>query len=107
MISAPSVDSIISRLRPRDVAGIIDQSFRLYRKHFLTFLAIVAVVYLPVQLLIQALTVFLLGPLYKLSDTSSSDFTFRAQSSQYFNGLFAGLAVYLGAIVLLALLGAI
>src|SRR5207253_11225559 len=32
-------------------------------KHFLTFLAIMAVVYVPVQLLSQAVTIWLLGPL--------------------------------------------
>lgn len=107
MITAPSVDSIISRLRPRDVGGIIDQAFRLYRKHFLTLLAIVAVVYVPVQLLIQALTLLFLGPVNKLSDTSRTGFVTSEQSSQYLNELFTTLAVFGGAIVVLSLLGGI
>src|SRR5919204_5466643 len=54
--SAP-VDPIISRLRPRDMMGILDQSFRLYRRNFLTFLAVVAIVFVPIEVLIQTLNV--------------------------------------------------
>ncbi|HEV7236725.1 MAG TPA: hypothetical protein VGN15_11120, partial [Ktedonobacteraceae bacterium] len=52
---------IISRLRPRTVGEIIDGAFRLYRRNFRSFLLIVAVVYLPVQLLSFGADVFLLG----------------------------------------------
>src|SRR4051812_688011 len=55
--SAPPVDPIISRLRPRDMGGILDQSFRLYRANFLTFVAIVAVVFVPVEIISQALSI--------------------------------------------------
>src|SRR6058998_2888513 len=55
--SAAPVDPIISRLRPRDMMGILDQSFRLYRRNFLTFLAIVAIVFVPIELLSQTLNV--------------------------------------------------
>src|SRR5690242_2890318 len=56
-----SVDPIISRLRPRDMVGILDQAFRLYRAHFLTFLAIIAIVEVPLQMAIQLITVFVIG----------------------------------------------
>src|SRR5689334_9936669 len=61
LAGAPAVDPIISRLRPRDMAGILDQAFRLYRANFLTFLAIVAVVFVPVEIITQALTISLQG----------------------------------------------
>jgi len=58
-----SVDPIISRLRPRTVAEILDQAFRLYRKHFLTFVAIIAVVHVPLQLATQVISALLIGNL--------------------------------------------
>src|SRR5438094_3618535 len=45
------------RLRPRDMGGILDQAFRLYRANFLPFLAVTAIVHVPAQLLFYA-TVF-------------------------------------------------
>jgi hypothetical protein len=54
MYQAPTtvapVDSIIARLRPRTVGEILDRAFRLYRRHFLTFIAIIAVLHVPLQL---------------------------------------------------------
>src|SRR4051812_28210137 len=55
--NAAPVDPIISRLRPRDMMGILDQSFRLYRRNFLTFLAIVSVVFMPIEIITQAINV--------------------------------------------------
>lgn len=57
----PSIDPIISRLRPRGLGEIIDQAFRLYRKHFLTFLAISAVVFVPMQIISQGANLLLQG----------------------------------------------
>src|SRR5205085_9824388 len=48
-----------------------------------------------------------LGPVYRLSGSSSTGFSTEDRSSQYFNELFTTLAVYLGALVVLSLLGAI
>src|SRR5688500_3092 len=56
-----STDPIISRLRPRTVVEVLDHAFRLYRRHFLTFLAIIAVVHVPLQLLIQGANIWLLA----------------------------------------------
>jgi hypothetical protein len=43
------------------VGEVIDQAFRLYRKHFLAMLAIVAVGSVPVTLLVEQLTTYLLS----------------------------------------------
>ncbi|MEO8288221.1 MAG: glycerophosphoryl diester phosphodiesterase membrane domain-containing protein [Chloroflexota bacterium] len=58
---AASPVGIVSKLRPRTVGEIIDGAFRIYRRNFRTFLLIVAVVYLPVQILSYAVNVFFLG----------------------------------------------
>src|SRR6476660_6878922 len=73
--SRASVDPIISRLRPRDMVGILDQSFRLYRAHFLTFVAIIAVVQVPLQIAIQLLNVFALGRTASLGLSSSGSYS--------------------------------
>jgi hypothetical protein len=62
------IDPIISRLRPRTVTEVLDHAFRLYRKHFLAFVAIIAVVYAPLQLLIQGGAAFLLGDILAIQD---------------------------------------
>ncbi len=75
---APSIDPIISRLRPRSVGEILDQAFRLYRRHFLTFIAIIAVVHVPLQLALQLATAFLVGGFqndFLNGDFSSGSFT--------------------------------
>lgn len=61
MLSQLAPDPIISRLRPRSVQEIIDQAFRLYRRYFFTFLAITAVVFVPVNMVVQLLNVALQG----------------------------------------------
>lgn len=96
-----SVDPIISRLRPRSIGELLDQSFRLYRKHFLTFIAILAVVQVPMQLLTQFLTAMLLGNvsdnLTSFTDTGSS--TFQSSSSTL-----TALLVLYGVIITLSIL---
>jgi hypothetical protein len=70
-------------LRPRSVGEILDQSFRLYRKHFLTFIAILAVVQVPMQLLIQFFTALVIGDVTSdsLTSFSSRSTTFQSSSS--------------------------
>jgi hypothetical protein len=68
-VSAAPVDPIISRLRPRTVTEVLDQAFRLYRRHFLTFIAIIAVVHVPLQLVQQLITAVTTGDLYNSLDT--------------------------------------
>lgn len=50
-----SIELIISRLRQRSIGEIIDRAFHLYRSHFLTFLAIPVVAYVPVHIASQAI----------------------------------------------------
>ncbi len=98
--TAVPIDPIISRLRPRTVAEVLDQAFRLYRKRFLTFVAIIAVVHVPLQLLIQGATVFLLGDLSNIEgDLTSSDI-----SSGSMNEVFSFIFVLYGAIFGLSIL---
>jgi hypothetical protein len=79
------------RLRPRDLGGILDQSFRVYRRHFLTFLAIVAIVHVPVQTVSNAITVFLVPAI-----TTPEDAPFRDHLVD--NVLYFGFAFLLGLI---------
>src|SRR5918911_3069838 len=95
--NAASVDPIISRLRPRDMMGILDQAFRLYRRHFLTFLAIIAIVHVPIQLLIQALTISLFGSIYGQMDPYSRGFAQQPVGPGSINSLFASSLVLGGA----------
>lgn len=104
MFQAPttgvSVDPIISRLRPRTVAEVLDQAFRLYRKHFLTLIAIIAVVHVPLQLLTQGITAFFVGDVLALAEeTSSGSF-----SSGRANEVLSYLLVFYVVIIGLALL---
>ena len=99
------VDPIIARLRPRDVAGILDQSFRLYRKHFLTFLSITAVVFVPVQLIVQVLSVLLQGDQSAytesvLSSSSSTSFDYSTMGEFYTTFFIAT-----GVVIVIALVG--
>src|SRR5437016_3696519 len=62
MISAEPATAVArARLRPRDRGAILDAAFRLYRKEFFTLLAITAVLYVPVEVLVQALSLKFLG----------------------------------------------
>lgn len=52
-----SADSLVGNLRRRTLGELVDSSFRIYRRHFLTMLTIMAVVYVPAQLIIVALSI--------------------------------------------------
>jgi hypothetical protein len=91
----PSTDAIISRLRPRSIGEILDQSFRLYRKHFLTFLAIAAILEIPITLGIQLASAYLEGP-------TTFDDAFTVQTS---NERAISLLLSSGVALLLTLLG--
>lgn len=92
-----SVDPIISRLRPRTMGELLDHSFRLYRRHFLTFLAITAVVYIPVQLAVQVATAFLQGEALSVDELTSVNRISQAQLNERF------LAIIISAIALILL----
>lgn len=106
MIQPPpaSIDPIISRLRPRTIGEVIDHSFRLYRRHFLTFLAITAIVFVPVQLSIQALSLWVQGSAQAMTD-ASDPFTSSDVQSGTTNEIFIGLMIALVALLLLAVVG--
>ena len=100
-----SVDPIISRLRPRTVGELLDSSFRLYRKYFWTFIAILAVVLVPMQLLTQFFSALLLGSLNDdLTDFSTTESSSFQSSSGILSGLLALYVVLIGLSVLSGLL---
>ena len=91
-----NAQSVIARLRPRSVGEILDQAFRLYRRHFLTFLAITAVVFVPVNLAVQTASVSLQGSTRDLSyGTGYSNYATR-------NEEVIGLFLQVGLLLLLA-----
>ena len=107
MIQAPAIDIIFSRLKPRDVGGILDQSFRLYRKHFLVFLAIAVALEVPVQVAIQAVQLALIGPANEmLKQLTSGDFTAASRSETFINQGLYTFASYLLMAVRITLLTA-
>jgi hypothetical protein len=106
MLQTPpaSIDPIISRLRPRTIGEVIDHSFRLYRRHFLTFLAITAIIFVPVQLGIQAASLWIQGSSQALTDTSDP-FTSSDVQSGTTNEIFIGLMIAIVALLVLAVVG--
>jgi hypothetical protein len=70
----PATKVARARLRPRDRGAILDAAFRLYRNEFFTLLAIVAVIYVPVEVLVQALSLKLLGYPTSVLEALSSGF---------------------------------
>jgi hypothetical protein len=99
------VDPIIARLRPRDVAGILDQSFRLYRKHFLTFLAITAVVFVPVQLIVQVLSVLLQGDQSAYTESVLRSSSSSSFDSSTFGEFYTTFLIASGVVIVIALVG--
>jgi hypothetical protein len=99
---ATSIDPIISRLRPRSIGEILDQAFRLYRRHFLTFIAVIAVVLVPLQLALQLANAFLIGGFqndFLNGDLSSGSFT-----TSRTNNLFAYIGVIYAVEIVLGVL---
>lgn len=103
MLSQPAGDPIISRLRPRSVQEILDHAFRLYRKYFFTFLAITAVVFVPVNLAIQLLGVALQGDTTALQRSTISGSS--STSIDALNDVFTTAIVLAIVLLVLALLG--
>ncbi len=101
-----SVDPIISRLRPRTVGEILDQAFRLYRRNFLTFVAIIAVVVVPLQLAQQIVSALLLGSVTSYTPGLGNDFS-SGSSQSSLNGFLAYSGVLEGASILLTLISAL
>lgn len=101
--SSSPVDAIVARLRPRTVGEVIDQAFRLYRRHFLVMLAIVAVGSVPATLLVALLNSYI------FSTTAYSSFaaSYLTTSSGSNNGLQQLLLYVPGAALVIAMLAAL
>ncbi|MBN1347707.1 MAG: hypothetical protein JXQ73_33780 [Phycisphaerae bacterium] len=65
-----------TQFEPMSVGGILDQTFKLYRKHFLRFLAIVAIVQVPLLLIAMAVV----APLAATSVPASEQVRFESSA---------------------------
>jgi hypothetical protein len=102
--SAAPVDPIISRLRPRTVTEVLDQAFRLYRRHFLTFIAIIAIVHVPLQLVQQVINAITTGDMMNSLYSMDPGAYNPDSTNELFTYLFVGQGVVLLAGVLYWLL---
>lgn len=59
-------------LRPLGTGELLDRAVRLYRRHFLTFLGIVAIVQIPLALVSLVFTLVLRGGTYSAAETSQA-----------------------------------
>lgn len=98
-----TADAIVARLRPRTVGEVIDQAFRLYRRHFLVMLAIMAVGSVPATLLVAMLNSYI------FSATAYSSFTasYLTSSNSSNEGLQQLLLYVPGAALVIAMLAAL
>ncbi len=62
-VEPSSADDAVQATLPQSLAGVFDATFELYRRHFLSLALIVAAVYLPIQILLQAAVSLWLRPL--------------------------------------------
>lgn len=88
-------------VRARDRGGILDLAFRIYRKKFLTVLAIVAVLYVPAQLVVQLISIWLTGSTWALLGPLSGGAALRTSPN---DGTVVSLLVYSLVIGLLPIL---
>lgn len=61
-------------LRPLRLGELLDQSIRLYRRNFLTFIGIIAVIYVPIMILQTVSTTFLSTSILDFSSASPEEF---------------------------------
>src|SRR5215203_1699954 len=59
--STLTASDLLTQFRIRTVAEILDAAFRVYRRHFFTFLLIIVFIAIPIQLLSYAADIFILG----------------------------------------------
>ena len=76
---APGPD-ILSQFRVRTVAEVIDAAFSVYRRNFLTFLLIIVIGFVPIQLLSYLADIFLLGTYTEPDFTATTTSTIAASS---------------------------
>src|SRR5579871_1246583 len=61
-----------TRFLPQTLGGVFDESFELYKKHFLTFAMIAAVALIPTQMLLHTIVALWLRPLANQINANSS-----------------------------------
>lgn len=82
--------STLPTLRPLGLGELLDQAIRLYRRNFLTFIGIIALVYVPVMVLQTASTTLLSSSMLGFA-SSSPDEIFS--NDAYWIGMFSTLGV--------------
>jgi hypothetical protein len=65
--------SSLPSLRPLRLGELLDQSIRLYRRNFLTFIGIIAVIYVPITILQIASTTLMSSSIFDLSAASPEE----------------------------------
>jgi hypothetical protein len=78
-------------LRPLRLGELLDQAIRLYRRNFLTFIGIIALVYVPLTVLQTAATTVLSSSLSSMARSSSPDEIFSNYA--YWGGILSTLVV--------------
>jgi len=78
-------------LRPLRLGELLDQSIRLYRRNFLTFVGIIALVYVPLMVLQTASTAILSGSLGSIRNSSSPEQIFTNYA--YWGGMLSTIVV--------------
>lgn len=81
-------------LRPLGLGELLDQAIRLYRRNFLTFIGIIALVYVPVMVLQTAATTLLSSSMLDMASSSSPEQIFSNYG--YWAGMFS--TIFLGLI---------
>jgi hypothetical protein len=90
-------------LRPKSFIELIDGSFRLYRSHFVTFIAVIGVVYIPIAIA-QLLNQVTLGADYMRAVQRLSSGRFVPGASPFSGLPIESILIFLGVSVLLGLL---
>ena len=72
---AKPISAGLSSLTPRSLSGVFDESFELYKRNFGVLALIVALVYIPTQILVYAVSNLVLRPTAAQSASSDADFT--------------------------------
>jgi hypothetical protein len=78
-------------LRPLRLGELLDQAIRLYRRNFLTFIGIIALVYIPLMILQTASTTLLTSSLGDIATSTSPEAMFSNYA--YWGGMFSTIVI--------------
>src|SRR5262245_21796366 len=78
-------------LRPLRLGELLDRAIRLYRRNFLTFIGIIAIVYVPLMILQTASSALLSSSLDDMASSTSADEIFSNYA--YWGGIFSTLVL--------------